>query len=280
MPDDNKSSLRRRQLIAGGMALGAMAGWPAGAAAQCLVSGPPEEALFDLGLLQTPAGDAVAGGRRALPGAPVWHEDLAGVGQVHDGFGDHGQPLDSVASRGAVRPQLDSAGDTRQAFRISGRFRDLMADAVYRPRRIPLFNIHTGEAATVEYYADGGYRADQMDHLDALLRDWRTDAVIRMDPRVIDILYVLWTMAETERPIHVLSAYRTAETNARLARTNPLVARNSLHIEGKAVDFYLPDGDLARLYDLAISLRGGGVGWYPRAGFLHVDCGPVRCWTA
>ena len=100
---------------------------------------------------------------------------------------------------------------------------------------------------------------------------------MQMDVGVIDFLAdVLDAVGATRATI--LSAYRTPETNAMLARTTFGVAENSQHIYGRALDLRLD----ARLVDAMNAARGmqrGGVGWYPHSGFIHIDTGPVRNWT-
>ena len=76
----------------------------------------------------------------------------------------------------------------------------------------------------------------------------------------------------------ILSAYRTAETNAMLARTMFGVAEHSQHIVGRALDIRVDSG-LSEAMTKARAMQRGGVGWYPHSGFIHIDSGPVRNWT-
>jgi hypothetical protein len=75
----------------------------------------------------------------------------------------------------------------------------------------------------------------------------------------------------------VLSAYRTPETNAKLARTRFGVAERSQHMYGRALDVTF-DRDLTEAEYAARGMRRGGVGWYPRSHFIHLDTGPLRYW--
>ena len=117
-----------------------------------------------------------------------------------------------------------------------------MAHAVSRPpvapRRLRLVNAHTGETF------DGAYRDDQgpiegiIGELCIFFRDHHSGQKTQMDVGVIDFLAdVLDAVGETKATI--LSAYRTAETNAMLARTTFGVAEHSQHILGRALDFGL-----------------------------------------
>jgi uncharacterized protein YcbK (DUF882 family) len=145
-------------------------------------------------------------------------------------------------------------------------------------RQISIFNPHTQESLNVEYWTSGWYNPDALASLDVILRDWRTDEVTEIDPGLIDLLAVLQRLSGSGEPMHVLCGYRSAATNAQLAARRRGVADNSFHIHGMAVDLEIPGLNLRGLRDQAIALAAGGVGYYPRSGFLHVDTGPVRTW--
>jgi uncharacterized protein YcbK (DUF882 family) len=156
-----------------------------------------------------------------------------------------------------------------------------MARAVARPpmalRRLRLVNCHTGETF------DGAYRNDQgpiprvIDELCVFLRDHHSGEKTQIDVGVIDFLAdVLDSVGQTKAT--VLSAYRTAETNAMLARTMFGVAEHSQHIVGRALDIRV-DAKLSEAMTKARAMERGGVGWYPHSGFIHIDTGPVRNWT-
>jgi uncharacterized protein YcbK (DUF882 family) len=156
-----------------------------------------------------------------------------------------------------------------------------MAPAVPRPpnalRRLRLVNAHTGETF------DGAYRTDQgpiqrvVDELCIFLRDHHSGETTQMDVGVLDFLAdVLDAVGESKATI--LSAYRTAETNAMLARTMFGVAEHSQHIVGRALDIRI-DTRLADAMTAARAMQRGGVGWYPHSGFIHIDTGPVRNWN-
>lgn len=146
------------------------------------------------------------------------------------------------------------------------------------PREISLLNMHTGESSRVVYWADGAYQIDGLLELDHLLRDHRRDEVTEMDPRLFDLLYQLSRAAGLGQPYHVVSGYRSPATNDMLRRSGRGVARNSYHIKGQAVDFKVPGVDMRQLRKVAISMRAGGVGYYGRSSFLHMDTGRVRSW--
>jgi uncharacterized protein YcbK (DUF882 family) len=152
--------------------------------------------------------------------------------------------------------------------------------AVARPpalRRLRLTNIHTGETFEGTYRNDTGPIDRVMEELCVFLRDHHSGEKTQIDVGVIDFLAdVLDAVGETRATI--LSAYRTAETNAMLARTTFGVAEHSQHILGRALDLRL-DTKIAVAMNAARAMQRGGVGWYPHSGFIHIDSGPVRNWT-
>lgn len=146
-------------------------------------------------------------------------------------------------------------------------------------RQIAFHHRHTGEALRTVYFADGHYLDEGLRSINRLLRDWRTDEIVEIDPQVLDIAYVLQQQLGLEGPLEVLSGYRSPETNAMLRRRSRAVARNSLHMYGMAVDLRFPGVPLAAAHRAALALQAGGVGYYPSADFIHLDSGPVRSWT-
>ncbi len=145
-------------------------------------------------------------------------------------------------------------------------------------RTISLYNMHTGESLKAVFWADGSYVSDGLGEINRLLRDYRTDDIIPIDPRLIDVLYRLRRKIGVRRPYHVVSGYRSPVTNAILRKNSTGVAKNSYHMRGMAVDTYLPKVELRTLQRAALSLRAGGVGYYPKPGFVHLDSGRVRSW--
>jgi uncharacterized protein YcbK (DUF882 family) len=145
-------------------------------------------------------------------------------------------------------------------------------------RTLSLDNVHTGESLRATYWERGRYLPDGLAEIDRILRDYRTDETINMDTRLLDLLLVLHTTIGSGRPFEVLSGYRSPATNAALLQEGFHVAENSFHIVGKAIDIRLPDRSPAVMRRAALQLHRGGVGYYPRSGFVHVDVGPVRHW--
>ena len=148
--------------------------------------------------------------------------------------------------------------------------------------RLNLYNLHTAESLSVIYRVGETYVPQAMDQLNHFLRDHRTDEVNTYDPTEFDVLHnVLARLGRPNGEIDIVCGYRAAETNALLrsqsAETG--VAEHSQHILAKAIDIRVPGVGTAQLRNAALSLDAGGVGYYPRSQFVHVDVGPVREWT-
>jgi uncharacterized protein YcbK (DUF882 family) len=154
-----------------------------------------------------------------------------------------------------------------------------MAQAVMAtppPQRLRLVNLHTREKFEGPYRDESGPLTDAMADLSVFLRDFHSSATTGIDVAVIDFLAAIMDAVGVQSAA-ILSAYRTPETNARLARTTFGVAENSQHLYGRALDVYF-ETRLADAVRAARAMKRGGVGWYPRSRFLHIDSGPVRNW--
>ncbi len=146
-------------------------------------------------------------------------------------------------------------------------------------RRIRFQNLHTGERCDACYWEHGAYIPSALEQIDAILRDHRTGEVRQIAPGLIDLVYALTIRLRSASPVQVISGYRSPATNALLHAGDPAgVAENSLHLTGKAMDLAFESKPLRRIRDAALSLRGGGVGYYPESGFVHLDIGRVRRW--
>jgi len=151
-----------------------------------------------------------------------------------------------------------------------------------RPERVlSFFHTHTGERLKIAYCCDGIYQPEALAQLNHLLRDFRLDQEKSIDPNLFDLLHELGGTLETDQPYHIISGYRSAQTNAMLRERGGAhtgVASSSLHMVGKAIDIRLPGVRLDHLRSAAASLKLGGVGFYPSSNFVHVDTGRVRYW--
>ncbi|MCL2914836.1 DUF882 domain-containing protein [Shewanella corallii] len=145
-------------------------------------------------------------------------------------------------------------------------------------RFLDMVNLHTGDRFEGDFWHDGSYQQAALDGFNYVLRDHRQNIVAPMDLRVFDILFNLQQKLGKTGEIEIISGYRSPHTNAMLASKSGGVAKKSYHMKGMAVDLRMPGVKLADLRDAAKSLKAGGVGFYPRSDFIHVDCGPVRYW--
>jgi uncharacterized protein YcbK (DUF882 family) len=148
----------------------------------------------------------------------------------------------------------------------------------FAPRSVSLYNTHTSEWVRTVYWADGHYIRDAVRDINWVLRDHHSDEVRPMNAGVLDVLGMLRTRLDCHDPFLVVCGYRSAATNHQMAMRSSGVASNSYHIHGMAIDLRCEGRDLSQVRGAAMSLRGGGVGYYPQSGFVHVDCGPVRYW--
>lgn len=145
-------------------------------------------------------------------------------------------------------------------------------------RRLNFINTHTREKLDVVYYSHGNYLYDALGEIDQLFRDHRTDEVYPMDQSLLDILHDLSLLTRSRNAFEIISGYRSPASNAMLRRKSHGVARKSYHMVGKAVDIRLPDVNSRTLRNIAVSLKSGGVGYYRKSDFVHVDTGRIRTW--
>jgi uncharacterized protein YcbK (DUF882 family) len=152
------------------------------------------------------------------------------------------------------------------------------AKMFFPERKLFLHNIHTGESMKTLYWNEGTYVPEALEEINYLMRDYRTGEVKEIDTDLLDLLFALRRRLESKGPFEVISGYRSPETNALLRSRSKGVAKNSLHIDGKAVDIRLPGYALKSVRQAAVDLQRGGVGYYPSSDFVHVDIGRVRYW--
>ncbi|MBV0891655.1 DUF882 domain-containing protein [Paracoccus sp. Z118] len=145
-------------------------------------------------------------------------------------------------------------------------------------RRVRMYSGRTGETIDTVYWVDGKYIRDSLNEINIFMRDWRTGEVIGVDPRMIDVAAASHRLLQTNEPYMMLSGYRSPRTNAMLRSRSSGVARNSLHMTGKAADLRLKSRSVSQMYQAAASCKAGGVGRYSKSNFVHMDCGPVRTW--
>ncbi len=156
---------------------------------------------------------------------------------------------------------------------------DLFAYRLPVDRTIRLYNIHTGEHLKATYWAKDHFVREELEKINYFLRDFRTGEVKEIDIKLLDLIYAIGLIKDTDRPFRVISGYRSPKTNAMLRKRSEGVAKNSYHLKAQAIDINLPGSHLKDLKSLARFLRRGGVGYYPKSGFMHIDTGPIRYWA-
>ena len=145
-------------------------------------------------------------------------------------------------------------------------------------RSLYLYNLHTQERLECWYYSGGRYVPEALVRIDKLLRDHRTGEQHQIDVELLDTLFLLRRHFTLDAPVEIISGFRSASTNAMLRRQSQGVAKRSYHMLGRAVDCRFPGVSTADLRDAAIECGYGGVGYYRRSDFVHLDTGPIRYW--
>jgi uncharacterized protein YcbK (DUF882 family) len=145
-------------------------------------------------------------------------------------------------------------------------------------RTLGLVSTHTNEKITATYWRDGVYDKGALKDINHVLRDHRSGDVAPMDPNLLDLLAELHRRTGSRKAFQVISGYRSPKTNALLASASGGVAKRSLHMDAKAIDLRLHDVALSDLRQTALGMKAGGVGYYKKSDFVHVDTGRVRQW--
>jgi uncharacterized protein YcbK (DUF882 family) len=142
-----------------------------------------------------------------------------------------------------------------------------------------LYHTHTGERIDIVYRHGDAFLPEAEQQLDHFLRDHRTGEVKHYDPRVFDILSDLAaSVGHPGAEINIICGYRSSWSNEFLRARSSGVAKNSLHMQAHAIDIRIPGVSTLALRNAALALGRGGVGYYPRSEFVHVDTGRVRTW--
>ena len=165
------------------------------------------------------------------------------------------------------------------ALSLPNAFAGLSSPSIAQPeRKLSLLNLHTGEHLKATYWAEGQYQSSELKAINNILRDHRTGDTYHMDNDLLDLLNTLHQKMGSKQAFQVISGYRSPKTNAALTQKSSGVAKKSLHMQGKAIDIRLPGCQLSDLRKAAINCQTGGVGYYPKSDFIHIDTGNVRRW--
>jgi len=145
-------------------------------------------------------------------------------------------------------------------------------------KAIALENIHTGDKLNVVYFEQGRFVPGALAEINHLFRDYYTGDIHPIDPMLLEQLHDLRNILDVNRPFQVVSGYRSPYTNSMLRRESHGVARHSLHMEGRAIDIRIGGVATKHIKNAAVALQRGGVGYYPKTNFVHLDTGEVRLW--
>jgi uncharacterized protein YcbK (DUF882 family) len=145
-------------------------------------------------------------------------------------------------------------------------------------RALSFRHTHTNETLSIVYWRDGDYLPAALEGINRFLRDFRTGDQIKIDPELLDLLHEVYERTESRGHFEVISAYRSPKTNAMLRAKSKGVAKRSQHLLGKAIDVRLTDVPIERIRRVALELGAGGVGFYRRSQFVHLDTGRFRTW--
>jgi len=155
---------------------------------------------------------------------------------------------------------------------------ETFARSMSRERTLVFHTTNTNEELSIVCSPRQHYDHRILQRFNEFLRDHHTDQVHHMDPALIDLLYAISLFTESRGEFKVISGYRSPETNQKLRMMSHAVAEHSLHMQGKAVDLRMDDVDTHTLQRVALALQQGGVGYYPRSDFVHLDTGTIRAW--
>jgi uncharacterized protein YcbK (DUF882 family) len=145
-------------------------------------------------------------------------------------------------------------------------------------RPLAFYNLHTDEKLKVVYSEHGTTVPGALEEINHFLRDFRTGEQHPIDVQLLDALSAVYDLFERRGNFEVISGYRSPRTNAALRQVGSGVAKDSLHLYGRAIDVRLTSVATDKLRDAALALRQGGVGYYPKSNFVHIDTGAVRSW--
>ena len=151
-------------------------------------------------------------------------------------------------------------------------------EAAAETRTLNMYYTHTKKSAKITFKKNGRYLKSGLRQANKFLADWRTGQQIKIDPRLLDTVWEVYQKTGSNKPIHVVSSYRSPKTNAMLRKTRGGQAKKSQHMVGRAMDFYIPGQSAKKMRSLGLRAQSGGVGYYPKSGFVHLDTGRVRHW--
>lgn len=143
---------------------------------------------------------------------------------------------------------------------------------------IGMHDVKTNEIFNVIYRdSSGRYDEDALAVVDHIFRCHSGNEEFPISLKLIELLDNIQDHFGAKE-LKIISGYRSPSYNAKIRRRSRRVAKESYHMEGMAADVVIPGVSARQLRDYAISLKAGGVGYYGRRAFVHIDVGPVRHW--
>jgi len=184
-----------------------------------------------------------------------------------------------MGDNGITRRELIKTGIlTAAAVAVPIDKADAAAYILSNTRSLAIYNLHTNEYFNSIYWKSGRYIPEAIKSIEYMFRDHYNGRERPIDTKLLDLLHKIQRKLGDSKPFHLISGYRSPDTNARLRNRNKKVARKSLHMYGMAADIRMPGQSLKKLRRAAYELKEGGVGYYPRSNFVHLDVGKVRYW--
>jgi uncharacterized protein YcbK (DUF882 family) len=147
-----------------------------------------------------------------------------------------------------------------------------------KEKTLAFYNTHTQEKLQVDFFRNGKYDTAALTKINYILRDHRSNEIKAIDFQLLELLHAISSKTKSQTPLHVISGYRSPATNKSLRKKSKGVASKSMHMLGKAIDFRIPGFSTRNLRNVARKMKGGGVGYYQKSDFVHVDTGRVRYW--
>ena len=166
----------------------------------------------------------------------------------------------------------------RAAVLMAGILLPLNSPSSIGERSLSFYHTHTHKTLEITYATGGEYVDSALEEINDFLADFRTGDVIVIDPKLLDLIYDVRTSLGSDGTFEVISAYRSPATNKMLRDAGRGVAKKSQHLLGKAIDVRIRNVDSRDLRDAALQMQRGGVGFYAKSNFVHIDTGRVRRW--
>ncbi|MBV5318552.1 MAG: DUF882 domain-containing protein [Desulfobulbaceae bacterium] len=145
-------------------------------------------------------------------------------------------------------------------------------------RSLSFYHTHTQQALDITYAWGKVYNPRALAQISYYLRDHQTGKAHPIDPKLLDILWSIQGEMGRKGVYEVISGYRSPQTNKQLRRKSSGVAGQSLHMQGKAIDIRFPGIDTDQIHQCAVEMKSGGVGYYAKSDFVHLDTGDYRTW--